>query len=716
MNISRASLCLAVALLVPAGLHAQQDTLPVLELEPLVVTATRAPTLRTRIPQKVDVVTREDLRRAGEQDLAAVLKRQTSVDVIEYPGLLSGVGIRGFRPQISGINQRTLLLIDGRPAGTTNLALIDPWTVERVEVLKGPASALYGSAAMGGVVNVVTRRSRGPLHATAAVGYGSWQTREGNLAAGGNLASGLDFDLSLSAFRRGADYRVGDGNTFRDLLGDGTVERTFANDSTARAPDPGDGQTRPFSEYGSQSGNLRLGVRLGEHWHIDARGNRFQADGVQNPGDIGAPYDGRSLKDVNRTTGDLALTGALPNHAVTARVFASAENGDYYNRPDSTNFISFRTPIRWRGLQVQDVASEGTNTLTYGVDYAVATARSEVFGAPGERSAPYSPDARIRSRAAFAEARLATADERWVATLGGRLDGIRFEVLDAPLLPDSRAGDASYTAFNPSAGLQYATPEGVRVHGTIGRAFVAPEAFSVAGYAEQRTGAGTVALTRGDPELRPENSVTWDAGLAWFRPERGLDADLTYFDTRVRDRITTRRTLPDALTLTLGGDTVQSVTVYRNADRARIRGVEGRLGYGLLAGGATSLRLFANATRILRAEEITATPAGETTQPIHNVADLTVDVGADADVGRWSGRVSGRYVGERTDTDFTDFANVAQVAYPRFLTVDLYGGVRLGRRYRLGAYLDNLTDENYYEVRGYPLPGRSLRVQVSAEM
>ena len=150
----------------------------------MVVSVTRAAVLPGEIPQKIEVVSERELDLATGDELVDVLKREAALDVIQYPGLLAGVGIRGFRPQFSGINQRTLLLIDGRPAGLTNLAAIDLHTVERVEVLKGPASALYGSNAMGGAVNIITRRSRGPLAAEVRTEYGSWETFRGSVAAG----------------------------------------------------------------------------------------------------------------------------------------------------------------------------------------------------------------------------------------------------------------------------------------------------------------------------------------------------------------------------------------------------------------------------------------------------------------------------------------------------------------------------------------------------
>ena len=116
-----------------------------------------------------------------------MLKKNAGVDVVQYSGALSGIGIRGFRPQFSGINKRSLLLIDGRPSGVTNLATLLLDNVERIEVLKGAASAVYGSSAMGGVVNVITRQSRGKIGGSARVGGGSFGASEFAGRVGGSV-------------------------------------------------------------------------------------------------------------------------------------------------------------------------------------------------------------------------------------------------------------------------------------------------------------------------------------------------------------------------------------------------------------------------------------------------------------------------------------------------------------------------------------------------
>jgi outer membrane receptor protein involved in Fe transport len=101
---------------------------------------------------------------------------------------------------------------------------------------------------------------------------------------------------------------------------------------------------------------------------------------------------------------------------------------------------------------------------------------------------------------------------------------------------------------------------------------------------------------------------------------------------------------------------------------------------------------------------------------IRNVAELTITYGAEYDdLRRFSARLTGRYVGERLDVDFSDFSNITDIRYPAFMTLDLATTARLGRTWSATLLVSNLTDENYYEKRGFNLPGRSLRLRLAAD-
>jgi vitamin B12 transporter len=172
--------CLLVA--GPPAAHAQQAA----RLDPLVVTASRMPQRLTDLLADVTVITGEELRRGGAQSLAELLQRQPGVEIVQNggPGASSGVFLRGANAA------QTLVLVDGlriasSTAGAAALEAIPLDQVERIEILRGPSSSLYGADAIGGVVQVFTRAATRAVAANASLGYGTHDTWIASAGASG---------------------------------------------------------------------------------------------------------------------------------------------------------------------------------------------------------------------------------------------------------------------------------------------------------------------------------------------------------------------------------------------------------------------------------------------------------------------------------------------------------------------------------------------------
>jgi vitamin B12 transporter len=178
---------------VPA-LAATADSVPE---EQIFVTATRAPTPLEEVLAPVLIIDRDSIERSGAGDPSDILRFHAGLDVARNggPGQTTAVFIRG------ADSNHTLVLVDGvriNP-GTIGLAAlqsIDPSTIERIEVVKGPRSALYGTDAIGGVINVITRRgSRDGW--SAEVGYGDYDTRQASVNGGTSLGP-AELDLGVA--------------------------------------------------------------------------------------------------------------------------------------------------------------------------------------------------------------------------------------------------------------------------------------------------------------------------------------------------------------------------------------------------------------------------------------------------------------------------------------------------------------------------------------
>src|SRR5690242_15118782 len=159
-------------------------------LDPIVVTATRSPQRLLDLVADVTVIDADEIARGAGQGLVALLSRQPGVEIIQNggPGSTSGVFLRGANAT------QTLVLIDGMRVGSassgeTALEAIPLEQIERIEILRGPASSLYGADAIGGVIQVFTRRGAPGLRANASISYGTHDTWIGATGVSGGSAT-----------------------------------------------------------------------------------------------------------------------------------------------------------------------------------------------------------------------------------------------------------------------------------------------------------------------------------------------------------------------------------------------------------------------------------------------------------------------------------------------------------------------------------------------
>lgn len=637
------------------------------ELGTVVVTGRRSESRLENTPQRIEVIDRTDIERTPARELTDVLKKNSSVDVIQFPGNLSGIGIRGFRPEFSGINKRSLLLVDGRPAMVTNLSLINMDQVERIEVLKGPASALYGSSAMGGVVNIIPRESRGALGGFAQLGIGSYDTMEIRGAVGGALSGMFDFDYSGSLFDQNDDFTMGDGNT------------------------------RPNTHYTQQNHALRLGMNLLPDWRLNWTGDLYRGRDIATPGDLAAGTNSQSNKDMDRYGSDLKLTGRLGTHRVSARVFAGEQSYQSYTKTSMAAadqpylpFRSFDEALRYRGWQLQDQWAWNDQVLTVlGLDQEKVEQTARSYNRTGTQKAPSSANNERRSLGAYVQNSLFLNNGDTTIDFGLRHDRITTETFATPLMTTFTPGSADFLTTNPSAGFKQKLVDGLRLHGTAGKGFVPPSAAELTGSAVTvKTGKDDVLS--GNAGLRPESSVTWDLGLEWSVGR--IFADLTVFTTKVKDKITR---------VQVGEDTDNRYYSYANANTAHMQGLEWEGRWRAL----DTLTLSVSATHYFhRYEEVSGARSD-----IRNVPDNTVRAAADVQYGAWSGRFGLRYVGRFVDNDFNGNSS-RLITYKPFTVADLTVRHRFDKRQSVSLLVDNLFDRFYAEKGGFPLPGRNARL------
>lgn len=194
---SLSSIVLLSCLCAAAPVAAQQD--PALEVEEVVVSATRSERSAVSIPASIEVITREEIEKSGAAHITEVLRGRGGVRVADTFGDGSGasVSVRGFG---ENANANTLVLVDGRKLNNNDIGEPD-WNsiplhdVERIEIIQGSAGTLFGDQAVGGVINIITRRPQ-KLHAEAGVSAGSYRRRGVNASVSQRFESGLYYRLS----------------------------------------------------------------------------------------------------------------------------------------------------------------------------------------------------------------------------------------------------------------------------------------------------------------------------------------------------------------------------------------------------------------------------------------------------------------------------------------------------------------------------------------
>lgn len=660
---SSRALLLGVASCVAAPVMAAEAVL----LDTIVTTGRRTESRLEDTPQRIEVISSTDIERTPARELTDLLKKNSSVDVIQYPGNSSGIGIRGFRPEFSGINKRSLLLVDGRPAMATNLSLVNIDRIERVEVLKGPASALYGSSAMGGVVNLITRERRGALGGFVQLGYGSFATRELRGGVGGAIASGLDFDYTGSYFDQDQDFRMGDG------------------------------QRRPNTAYTQQNHALRLGFDLAPDWRLSLNSDLYRGRDIATPGDLSKGTAAQSNKDMDRHSHDLKLNGRLGEHRLTARTFQGEQSYALYKKTSTTPaeqpflpFRSFDEALRFRGWQLQDQwAWSDWGMTVFGVDQEDIRQKTRSYNANGSGKAPSSANNQRQSLGVYVQNSFFFNAGATAIDIGLRRDRITTKTFATPLMTTFTPGKAEFTTTNPSIGFKQRLVDGLRLHGTAGKGFVPPSASELTGSAVT-VKAGKDDVLAGNPGLSPESSLTWDLGLEWS--VGSWYADVTYFRTRVKDKITR---------VQVGEDVDNRYFSYANADTAKMEGIE------LDARWRASefLTLSLSGTHYLKRVESVAGVESN----IRNVPRNVWRIAADVEHGPWSGRLGARYVGHFDDNDWNG-NSASIITYETFAVADLSVRYRIDRRQSLALQIDNLTDRFYSEKGGYPLPGRNGRL------
>lgn len=698
---------------------ARADSVPrgVTSLGRVTITATRTARDVFDAPSAVSVIDSATLRNRASN---------TPVDLFrDLPGLdVSGVGTNQTRPTIRGLGgQRILLLEDGLRLNNSRRqqdfgelpALAGISGVERVEVVRGPASVLYGTDAIGGVVNIIT----GGLPARGSEGVRGWAGFRYSTAddqqtpsAGIQGRSGRLAFRATGAFRETRSYKApagsfGDIDLSRDVRVRDTGVRDFSY-SAAAGWDLGRSQTvftRAERYRARDAGfgyvaNEDLGADGAPTIQItypDQRVDRYslgwRAEALATP--VADRFELTTYLQQNAR--DLALDvfipfgGRLPPTAgVTSEQRNATDLRTIGFRAEATKLLGGRHLLTYGADAFRDRSNNSDSSRT------VVTG----FGPPQTQvsTRPQVPNASFRSAGVFAQDDIRVV-ERVSLILGARVQDVLARTRATRNLTDPTFESSDRTAVGTANLLVRAAP-GLNLVASAGRGFRSPNL--VERFFEGPTPEGSGYQKR-NLELDPETSLNVDLGARWRRG--AVYGEAFVFQNDVRDGIAIEAT----------GDSVNGMPAYQNVNvgRLRFRGVE-------LTAGARALDaidLSASFTRL---------DSKNVTDPNSPVGDTySRKIGFDAawrpTGDRFSLGYSLRHNGERKDA----IAGTSPVGavLPAFTVHGVRARASMFERGRsrtsLVVTVDNLTDELYAEFANAsffrPEPGRRLSTSLVVE-
>jgi len=623
----------------------------------VVVTAQAEPTLAQETTASITVITRDEIDERQSVTLPDLL--------LFTPGVAVGrTGAEGGSASVflnGGNSSYTKVLVDGatvnEPGNAVDFSNFTLDNIDKVEVVRGAESALYGTDAVAGVIQVFTHRgtTRTPEFSFFGEG-GSFSTGRGGGQISGLLGA-FDYSAAASYFQTGGQgtnnrflnrtlsgnfgYSFSDSNQFRLTLRNNNSDAGIPGQTLLLPPNLDQHSALHFF-----SSSARWNFTTGPHWHYEISGaesynHEFNSNALADFFDANDPFCApRSRNAVpaiacdfpfvgtnqyNRTSLHAQSSYLLPRFGATAGYQYEVENGyvsslnlSHARRNNQGGFLDFRYLPRPRV------------SLNFGL-------RAEANANFGTRVVP-----------------------RAGASLALRLGKGFF-------------GDTRFRAF-------------------YGQGIKEPRFDQT---------FGSNACFPGNPSLRPERSKTWSAGLEQKLASDRVVLSADYFSNRFYDIVSFESTAPPP------GSTCGFFGTFFNTDLARARGVN----LSAVARPLRWLSINANYThddsRVLvspNASDPALIPGNRLIRRPPNSGSLTVN----AAFKRLNVNLAGYFTGVRTDSDFL-FVGLNLTRNPGYSRFDLATSYSLGRGVSIYARATNLLDKLYQDALGYPALGRDFR-------
>ncbi|TNC95218.1 MAG: iron complex outermembrane recepter protein [Gallionellaceae bacterium] len=710
-----------------------------LSLDEVVVTATRTGVTASDAPAAVTVVKASDIQNKNASRLGDALDQVPSLYLRGGAlGQSQGtVGTSGM--SLRGIDQtRTLVLLDGQPiqdAATGKVNWRTPFMedIERVEVVPGAFSSLYGSNAIGGVVNIITKQpDTHELTAKVKKGWGDASGEDASLYFRDKMKNGLGFAGGIG--RQIRDSYVNDFIVKASAAGVAGTPVTGAQAITTREGVPtylvGDLGKTPWHATNATAKlfydlNSRDKIFAGIN-HQETRVGYTQFNSYLSNAATGASVTSGTLgingQRVVWANSDFAPFSSLPLHEASTRYFIGYDGsigsdyllkvdlaridraydfsaagatalwnsgtGSWSDTPnsgiDGTAQLSF--PLSDAHFMVtglafhKDVVNQKIYTLSNWRDPATKTALSSGYNGHSSTTSVFVQDE-------------FSATEALKVYVGGRWDDWRAQGDNFVITPVSSTSYAErhVAAFSPKVSATYKPIEALVLRTSFGRSFRAPTNQDL--YSSSTSRGRT---TTGDPNLQPERADTLEVGGEW-RASAAIKLTATVYETRLSNLIYVKQVT-----------TVAPLLSQRiNAGKARVRGAELGASHQLTSWLAVDANYAYIDSRILENAADPLSVGKRLTDAPRNI----IGIGVTAQRGDWSGSLNARYVSHIFwNAQNTDVVEGVPGSYDAHTMVNAKIGYAFTKVVKGSVAINNLLDTKAYSY--FLLPRRNLTAEL----
>lgn len=565
----RKALLAAITVFVMGGVTAQAEELPVYSFDEVVVTATRTENDVKKVPASTQVITQEDIKRGGATSVRNALSMYANIfQKSKVRGGGHDIIIRGME------TKHSLVMVNGRrisneadASGLGNAMSLDRINindVEKIEIVRGPSSALYGSEAMGGVLNIITKPSKeqtlltGLEHTSEDTSHW-WHADTGRI---GNFSMTLDARFNkinrsmLDTATESDPY--GTAQTYNASLNYYVNDHSYVNAymdyySQHLKTDTGTPVMKPIT-LTTSSGKMSLSGQA----MLEGTGSK-----AYKQKNYGISWNGKTDKNDWQiqaymskfnwsTTSNTKVLGSIPPAGMEGMFnFLLQKKNTYDFNHDEHNMWA----IEGRdSLRVND-----HHRVTFGAEYVKDKVAGTGLGSNGDGVHSITENGKTKSSS---EKTLSS----YAAYLQDEIEYGKWFIVPA-IRYDHHSAYGSHTS--PKIGVTYNATDHFRIKANYGDGFKAPSVSQLYYDLDMEMGRGNWVHLTGNPNLKPEKSKSWDLGVeAEFGKGYG---SLTYFDNDVDNLIAS---------IPKGKDSNgHNLHRYENVNKARIKGLENTLGY-----------------------------------------------------------------------------------------------------------------------------------------